>query len=83
VKFSKSELALVALLELDDSKLLELCKSSGSEFEQAKRASESASTKMGRLYAAKVVLWVMVLPRNIVAKHLMMLRTLTSFPAPK
>jgi hypothetical protein len=85
VKFSKRELPFVALLELDGSTLLELDgsmllelgESSGSEPEHANRieARVIKLTKMECLCTAKVVLWVMVLPRNIVAEYLMAFRT--------
>jgi hypothetical protein len=88
VKLSKSEFVTLlelnssTLLELDNPTSLELERSSWlSSFEQAKKASDRANKGIERLNAAKVVLWVMVLPRNVVAKHLMMLRTLAGFPA--
>jgi hypothetical protein len=74
VKLSKRELPLG------------LGESSGSELEHAKNAGIIAIklTRMERLNAAKrgiIDFWVMVLPRNIVAKHLMMLRPQAGFPA--
>jgi hypothetical protein len=51
--------------------------------EQAKKTKIKAKkpAKKERLNAAKEILWVIVLPRNAVAKHLMMLCTQLGFPA--
>jgi hypothetical protein len=75
----------LGLLELEPGSLELEAWGSGSwssEPEHANNVKATArSVKMECLRTARRVLWVMVLPRNIVAKHLMMLRALASFPA--
>ena len=69
--------------ELEDgiSELEDISSVSGLLSEQAKNEIVIANNMKERLSAAKVVLWVMVLPRNKVAKHLMIPCTNSGFPA--